>query len=75
VGPSPAGEGGRAQAARAAHVEELSIPKDKSDHGIVLDEKSQEQPKDKDRARTAQKTDPAQKTDDELQLLREKSGF
>jgi hypothetical protein len=29
-----------------------------SDHGIVLDEKSQEQPKDKERAQTAPKTKP-----------------
>ena len=27
-------------------------------HGIVLDEKAQEQPADKDRARTAHKTEP-----------------
>ena len=27
-------------------------------HGIVLDEKHQEQPKDKERARTANKTEP-----------------
>lgn len=29
-----------------------------SDHGIVLDEKSQEQPKDKERAQTVTKTKP-----------------
>jgi hypothetical protein len=29
-----------------------------SDHGIELDEKSQEQPKDKDRAQTATKAEP-----------------
>jgi hypothetical protein len=55
--------------------------KDKSSQGIVLDEKSQEQPKDKDRAQKAQKSErdhmPQQpvKKDDELQPLREKSGF
>lgn len=51
------------------------MTKDKSDHGIVLDEKSQEQPKDKDRSQTAHKTDRPQQKDDELQPLREKSGF
>jgi hypothetical protein len=30
-----------------------------SDHGIVLDEKSQEQPKDKERAQTVTKTKPS----------------
>jgi hypothetical protein len=30
----------------------------RSDHGIVLDEKSQEQPKDKGRAQTVTKTKP-----------------
>ena len=50
-------------------------------HGIVLDEKGQEQPKDKERARTANQTKPGHmpqqpvKKDDELQPLREKSGF
>jgi hypothetical protein len=34
------------------------MSKDKSGQGIVLDEKSQEQPKDKERAQTAHKTDP-----------------
>jgi hypothetical protein len=34
------------------------MPKDKPDHGIVLDDKGQEQPTDKDRAQTAQKTEP-----------------
>ena len=54
--------------------------KDKG-QGIVLDEKGQEQPKDKQRARTANQTRPGQmphqpvKEDDELQPLREKSGF
>jgi hypothetical protein len=50
-------------------------------HVIVLDEKGQEQPRDKERARTANKTEPGHmprqpvKQDDELQPLREKSGF
>jgi hypothetical protein len=50
-------------------------------HGIVLDEKGQEQPKDKERARTSNQTKPGHmpqqpvKKDDELQPLREKSGF
>jgi hypothetical protein len=56
-------------------VAELSMTKERSDHGIVLDEQSQEQPKDKDRAQTAHKTDRAPQKDDELQPLREKSGF
>jgi hypothetical protein len=49
------------------------MPKDEKthDHGIVLDEKAQEQPKDRERARTAAKTDK----EDELQPLKEKSGF
>jgi hypothetical protein len=47
------------------------MAKDKSSQGIVLDE-SQEQPKDKERARKAAKTE---QKDDELQPLREKSGF
>jgi len=53
----------------------------KKGHGIVLDEKGQEQPADKERARTANKTQPGhmpqqpENTDDELQPLREKSGF
>jgi hypothetical protein len=55
--------------------------KDKSSQGIVLDEKSQEQPNDKDRAQTAHKSEPDHmpqqpvKKDDELQPLRDKSGF
>jgi len=57
------------------------MQKDKSSQGIVLDEKSQEQPKDKERAQTVHKTEPGHmphqpvKKDDELQPLREKSGF
>jgi hypothetical protein len=54
--------------------------KDKG-QGIVLDKKGQEQPVDKERARTANKTEPGHmphqvvKEDDELQPLRDKSGF
>lgn len=54
---------------------------DKSSQGIVLDEKSQEQPKDKERAQTPRKSEPGHmppqppRKDDELQPLREKSGF
>ena len=57
------------------------MQKDKSSQGIVLDEKAQEQPKDKERARTAHQSAPGQTPqqrvdkDDELQPLREKSGF
>jgi hypothetical protein len=52
------------------------MPKDEKKQGIVLDEKAQEQPADKDRAQTATKTNKANKTkEDELQPLREKSGF
>ena len=57
------------------------MPRNKEGHGVVLDDKGQEQPKDKDRAQTATKTKsghmPKQpvKKDDELQPLREKSGF
>ena len=57
------------------------MQKDKYSQGIVLDEKSQEQPKDKKRAQTAHKSEPGHmaqqpvKEDDELQPLREKSGF
>jgi hypothetical protein len=58
--------------------------KDKSSQGIVLDEKAQEQPKDKERAQTVHTSEPGHrpqqpvkpvKEDDELQPLREKSGF
>lgn len=57
------------------------MQKDKSSQGTVLDEKSQEQPKDKERAQTTHKTEPGHmpqqpvEKDDELQPLREKSGF
>jgi hypothetical protein len=57
------------------------MPRNKEGHGVVLDDKGQEQPKDKDRAQTATKTKPDRmpkqpiKNDDELQPLREKSGF
>jgi hypothetical protein len=52
------------------------MPKDKSSQGIVLDEKSQEQPKDKERARTAHKSEPGHmpqqpvKQDDERRQLK-----
>ena len=52
-----------------------------SDQGIVLDEKGQEQPKDKQRAQTAHHSRPGHAPRppaehvDELQPLREKSGF
>jgi len=57
------------------------MPRNKEGHEVVLDDKGQEQPKDKDRVQTATKTKPGQmpkqpvKKDDELQPLREKSGF
>jgi hypothetical protein len=51
------------------------MPKDHSDHAVVRDEKGQEQPKDKKRARKDPQTKEHQTTDDELQPLREKSGF
>lgn len=58
---------------------ELAMPKHKQGHGIVLDEKGQEQPADKDRAQKAGKTQPGhmppQPDEDELQPLKEKSGF
>jgi hypothetical protein len=57
------------------------MKKDKSGQGIVLDEKSQEQPADKERAQKASKTKPGHMPDqrvekeDDLQPLKEKSGF
>ena len=55
------------------------MQEDKSSQSIVLDEKSQEQPLDKERAQKVSKTKPddhqRMKKDDELQPLREKSGF
>ena len=60
------------------------MTKPTSDHGITLDEMSQEQPKDRERAQSATKTRPGRmppkspahsEKDDELQPLREKSGF
>jgi hypothetical protein len=57
------------------------MQKDKSSQGIVLDEKSQEQPADKERAQKTSKTKPGHmpeqriEKDDKLQPLREKSGF
>jgi hypothetical protein len=49
-----------------------SCPKTRRSRGIVLDEKAQEQPKDKKRAQSSAQTE---NKDDELQPLREKSGF
>jgi hypothetical protein len=52
---------------------EIAMPRDKEGHGVVLDDKGQEQPADKNRAQTANKTEPGhmppQKPtkDDELQ--------
>ena len=51
---------------------EVIMPKDKMKQGVVLDEKAQEQPKDKKRAQSSAQTE---NKDDELQPLREKSGF
>jgi hypothetical protein len=57
------------------------MQKDKSSQGIILDEKSQEQPGDKERAQKASKTKPGHmpeqriEKEDELQPLKEKSGF
>jgi hypothetical protein len=56
------------------------MPKDKAGHGIVLDDKDQEQPADKDRAQKATKAEPGHmpsqpEKEDELQPLKEKSGF
>jgi hypothetical protein len=51
-----------------------AMPKGEKQQGIVLDEKAQEQPADKERAQRATKTSKA-KEEDELQPLREKSGF
>ncbi len=48
------------------------MPKDKMKQGVVLDEKAQEQPQDKKRAQSSAETE---NKDDELQPLREKSGF
>jgi hypothetical protein len=45
---------------------------DERKQGVVLDEKAQEQPKDKKRAQSSAQTE---NKDDELQPLREKSGF
>jgi hypothetical protein len=53
------------------------MAKTASNHGIVLDEKAQEQPTDKDRARTSNETKPASSErkrpdEDEHQSLKEK---
>jgi hypothetical protein len=52
-------------------VKEPAMPKDDRRQAIVLDEKAQEQPADKERAQKANKTEK----EDELQPLKEKSGF
>jgi hypothetical protein len=46
--------------------------KDENRHGIVLDGQGQEQPTDKKRAPSSSQTE---NQDDELQPIREKSGF
>lgn len=56
------------------------MSRNKAGQGIVTDDKGQEQPADKDRAQTAHKTEPdharaQREKDDEIQPLREKSGF
>ena len=43
------------------------MQKDKSSQGIVLDEKSQEQPADKERAQKAPKTKPGQMPEQRIQ--------
>jgi hypothetical protein len=55
----------------APGTQEVFMPEDKKQQGIVLDEKGEEQPKDKKRAGSVAKTEK----DDELQPVREKSGF
>ena len=57
------------------------MQKNRSSRRIMLDDNSPEQAKNKERAKTAEKTEPgymsqqAVEKDDELQPLREKSGF
>jgi hypothetical protein len=53
------------------------MSRNKEGHGVVTDDKGQEQPIDKDRAQNPQKTEPGHmpKQDDEMQPTREKSGF
>lgn len=56
------------------------MSRNKEGHGIVTDDKGQEQPNDKERAQTAHKTEPGHTPkrpdkDDEMQSTREKSGF
>ena len=48
------------------------MPKDETRQGVVPDDKAQEPPKDMKRA---QSSTQAESKDDELQPLREKSGF
>jgi hypothetical protein len=59
---------------------ERAMTKNEEGHGIVLDAKGQEQPKDKDRAQQKPGHMPPQPTnkqesDDAMQPTREKSGF
>jgi hypothetical protein len=61
-------------------LKEAAMPKDKEGHGIVLDKMGQEQPADKERAQTSNKAEPGHmppqpEKEDELQPLKEKSGF
>jgi hypothetical protein len=61
-------------------AKERAMPKNKGGHGIVVDEKGQEQPKDKNRAQQKPGHMPPQLTkqeesDDAMQPTREKSGF
>ena len=56
------------------------MSRNKEGHGVVTDDKGQEQPSDKDRAQNPRKTErghmPKQPSeDDEMQPTREKSGF
>ena len=48
------------------------MPKDKTRHGVVLDDEGTGTAKDKKRAQSSNQTE---NKDDELQPLREKSGF
>jgi hypothetical protein len=61
-----------ASGAEEAAMPKAATPKDETRQGIVLDDKAQEQPKDKKHARSSAQTE---NEDDELQPLREKSGF
>ena len=50
------------------------MPDNKS-QGIVLDERGQEQPADKERAQHVTSVEEKKKTEDEVQKTAEKSGF